>query len=57
MAERDYIDQVNGDVVWSVTRFAGALGACIVAGLDQQADVQAAVDAVHREFEERSAGR
>jgi hypothetical protein len=56
MAERDYIDAANGDVVWFVTRFANALGAMIDTGLGQQAAAHAAVDAVYREFRERSTG-
>lgn len=57
VADRDYIDPVAGDVVWFVDRFASALGACIASGLGQEAAVQAAVDAVHAAFRERSAGQ
>lgn len=57
VADQDYIDPENGDVVWFVRRFATALGACIEAGLDQHDAVRAAVDAVFREFVERAAGR
>lgn len=57
MAEREYIDPVNGDVVWFVNRFAAALGERIETGLDQQAAVHAAVGAVFEEFQARSAGQ
>ncbi|MCC2974365.1 protein phosphatase 2C domain-containing protein [Massilia sp. IC2-476] len=57
MAERDYVDPVNGDVVWFVHRFATALKARIEADLDQQTAVHAAIDAVFDEFRARSAGQ
>lgn len=57
VAGRDYIDPVNGDVVWFVSRVRAALGVAIATGLDQHAAVHAAVDAVYREFSERSAGQ
>jgi len=57
VADRDYIDPVNGDVVWFVTSFAAALGAAIEAGLDQQAAAHAAVDAAYRGFCDRSRGQ
>lgn len=56
VADRDYIDPVNGDVVWFVSRFTAALGAAIESGLGQEDAVRAAVDAVYREFRERSNG-
>lgn len=57
VADRDYIDPVNGDVVWFVSRVRAALGMNIAAGLDQHAALHAAVDAVYREFREASAGQ
>ncbi|MEW6763966.1 MAG: hypothetical protein AB1437_24370 [Pseudomonadota bacterium] len=57
VADQDYIAPENGDIVWFVRRFATALGACAEAGLDQHGAVHAAVDAVFREFGERTAGR
>jgi hypothetical protein len=60
VAERDYIDPANGDVVWFVTRFVSALRACIETEsvpLSQQAAVHAALDATHRAFMDRSAGQ
>lgn len=57
VADRDYIDPVNGDVVWFVTRFAGALAASMDAGPGQQSAVHAAVEAVYGEFLERAAGQ
>lgn len=57
VAERDYIDPVNGDVVWFVNRFAAALGERIEAGLGQPAAVHAAVDEVFEDFQGRSAGQ
>jgi hypothetical protein len=56
VADRDYIDPVNGDVVWFVSRFTSALGAAIDAGLDQEAAAHAAVDAAYREFCELGSG-
>lgn len=57
VADRDYVDAANGDVVWFVKRFAAALGVCIAAGQDQHDAVHAAIDTVRREFDERSAGQ
>ncbi len=57
VAGRDYIDPVNGDVVWFVSRFTAVIQAAIEAGLDQEAAAHAAVDAVYREFRERAAGQ
>ncbi|VXB75346.1 protein phosphatase 2C domain-containing protein [Massilia sp. 9I] len=57
VADRDYIDPENGDVVWFVTSFAAALGARIDAGLDQQSAVHAAVESVYAAFQARSAGQ
>lgn len=57
VADRDYIDPVQGDVGWFVTRFAAALGTAIDKGLAQDAAIDAAVDAAYAEFCERSAGR
>ncbi len=57
VADRDYIDPVDGDVVWFVSSFATALGAAVESGLDQAAAVHAAVDAAFREFRDRSAGQ
>ncbi|RZA36373.1 MAG: hypothetical protein EOP92_05720 [Lysobacteraceae bacterium] len=57
VADRDYIDPVEGDVVWFVSRVRAALGMAIAAGLDQHAALHAAVEAVYREFREVSAGQ
>lgn len=57
VAERDYIDPANGDVVWFVTRFVQALETAVASGLGQQAAVHAAVEAAYVEFRERSAGQ
>lgn len=57
VADRDYIDPVNGDVVWFVSRFTSALGAAIDAGLDQEAAAHAAVDAAYHEFCELGGGQ
>lgn len=61
VAERDYIDPVDGDVVWFVTCFAAALATALGAGIDaghgQQGAVHAAVETVYREFRERRAGQ
>ncbi len=57
VADQDYVDPVNGDVVWFVSRFAAALGSCIEAGLDQQRAVHGAVDAVFQEFRALSTTR
>jgi hypothetical protein len=57
VADQNYIDPVNGDVVWFVTRFADALGAGIASGLDQQDAAHAAVDAAYREFCALGAGQ
>ena len=56
VADRDYIDPLQGDVVWFVTSIAAALGTAIEAGLDQREAVAAAVDRVYRAFLARSAG-
>lgn len=57
VAERDYIDPAQGDVVWFVSRFAAALAACIDAGLVQHAAVHTAVDTTYREFLEHGTGQ
>jgi len=57
VADRDYVDPVNGDVVWFVRHFARELETGIVSGLGQQAAVHAAVAAAYEEFRERSAGQ
>lgn len=57
VADVDYIDRLNGDVVWFVTRFAASLGACIESGLGQHAAVHAAIGATYDEFRERAAGQ
>ncbi|QOY92567.1 hypothetical protein IM543_13150 [Massilia sp. UMI-21] len=57
VADRDYIDPLDGDVVWFVRRVAAALCAGSASAQDQAAAVHAAADAAYREFCERSAGR
>jgi len=57
VADQDYIDPANGDVVWFVRRFATALGVSIEAGLDQDDAVHGAVHAVGQEFDTLTAGR
>lgn len=56
IAERDYVDPVQGDVVWFVTRFASAFEAALPRHLGQPATVIAAITAVHREFVALTAG-
>lgn len=57
VAERDYIDPREGDVVWFVSRFAAALGADMDTGRGQQEAVHAAVEQVRREFLARCAAQ
>jgi len=57
VADRDYIDPEQGDVVWFVSRFADALGHAIDAGLEQEDATRAAVEATYAAFRERSAGQ
>jgi len=57
VADRDYIDPVGGDVCWFVSCFVEALRAAIDRGLDQDAAVERAVDAVWLSFRERAAGQ
>lgn len=52
VADRDYVDPVNGDVVWFVTRFASALGASIAGGLDQDVAVHAAAETTYAAYRE-----
>lgn len=57
VADRDYIDQVDGDVVWFVKRIAAALGGGIDAGFDQESAVHRAVELSHQEFRARTHGQ
>lgn len=57
VAERDVVAPGTGDVVWFVNRVAAALCECIKAGLGQHAAVQAAVDAIRRDYGELTAGQ
>lgn len=56
VADRDYIDPLDGDVVWFVTRFAATLAHAMDAERGQQEAVQAAVAEVYREFLAHGAG-
>lgn len=57
VADRDYIDPLNGDVVWFVRQVATALCAGSAAAQDQATAVHAAADAAYRAFCEGSAGQ
>ncbi|WP_288381948.1 protein phosphatase 2C domain-containing protein [uncultured Massilia sp.] len=57
VAERDYIDPVQGDVCWFVSRFAEALGAAVGAGMAQDEAVEQSVAAVSLTFDEHVAGQ
>lgn len=50
VADRDYIDPLEGDVVWFVKQFAAALGPAIEAGSSQQEAVHAAAAQAYRAF-------
>ncbi|TWI67623.1 hypothetical protein IP91_01740 [Pseudoduganella lurida] len=55
VAARDYIDEIDGDVVWFVRRFCAAVEPAIAAGLDQREAVHCAIDTVRAAFQERAA--
>ncbi|MFN3791477.1 hypothetical protein [Massilia sp.] len=57
VAERDYVAEREGDVVWFVARFVAALGPAIDAGLGQREATHSAIDEVRREFLARCAGQ
>ncbi|MEW6024865.1 MAG: protein phosphatase 2C domain-containing protein [Pseudomonadota bacterium] len=57
VADRDYADEQQGDVAWFVQAFAAALGRVLDAVRSQADSVQLAIEAVRRDYRERTAGR
>lgn len=51
VAERDYIDLIQGDVAWFVHAFTAAIGQALVSGRSQQDCVSAAIENVLAAFE------
>jgi hypothetical protein len=57
VADRNYIDEENGDVVWFVRGFAAALAESIAAGRSQEDSLGMALDILRAEYHRRVAGR
>jgi hypothetical protein len=57
VADRDYIDEEHGDVVWFVRGFAAALAGSIAAHRSQEDSLGMALDTLRTEFRHRIAGR
>lgn len=56
VADRDYIDEENGDVVWFVQGVGAALKATVAAHRTQEESLALALDALRAEFRRRTAG-
>ena len=57
VAERDYIDEIQGDVAWFVHAFTTALENTLMFGRDQHDSVAIAIASVHALFTQMTAGR
>lgn len=57
VADRDYVDTINGDVAWFVQAFVGELGKTIAPARTQADSVHLAVEAVRRTYTARTAGQ
>lgn len=55
VAERDYLDPVQGDVAWFVDAFTAAVEKQLASGRSQQECVHAAIDVVRASFEQITA--
>lgn len=57
VAERDYIDDIHGDVAWFVHAFTSALERMLIPGRDQSECVGMAIADVRAQFRQLAAGR
>jgi hypothetical protein len=57
VAERDYIDDIHGDVAWFVHAFTSALERTLILGRDQSECVRMAIADVRAQFTQLAAGR